>query len=163
MGKFQMSKPYPSDKIYESSNVNKCAKKFYEILKQDNEKYDFFVLKNIDNNNYYKFQIRNNHNMQIGGANVEKKADSFKIEPKIETKIEPKIEPKDNNNLINRIEKIESRVAVLENKRGSSNVVQEIKKEDNNSDKSEGGKLYDKPKRGLITPPEKDGDMCIVM
>jgi hypothetical protein len=157
MGKFQMIKPYPSDKIYESSNVNKCAKKFYEILKQDNEKYDFFVLRNMDNNNYYKFQIRNNQYVQMGGV-VEK---DKKIVDAI--KVEPKLESKDNNDLINRIEKIESRVTILENKKESSNTTQEIKKEDNNSDKSEGGKLHDKPKRGLITPPQKDGNMCIIM
>jgi hypothetical protein len=39
MGKFQMIKPYPSDKIYESSNINKCAKKFYSILKQIYDKF----------------------------------------------------------------------------------------------------------------------------
>jgi hypothetical protein len=163
MGKFQIIKPYPSDKIYESSNVNKCAKKFYEILKQDNEKYDFFILRNIDNNNYYKFKIKNNHHMQIGGKNVEKKIYPISAEPKLESKIETKLETKDNNDLINRIEKIESRVTVLENKKESSSITQEIKKEDNNSDKSEGGKLYDKPKRGLITPPQKNENMCIIM
>lgn len=158
MGKFQMIKPYPCDKIYESSNIKKCSKKFYEILKQDNEKYDFFVLKNIDNNNYYKFKIKNNHHIQIGGENVEKKVDAIRVEPKIE----PKIETKDNNDLINRIEKIESRVTVLENKKESSKIVTSEKKNDDNS---EGGNLSDKPKqkRGLITPPEKEENICILM
>jgi hypothetical protein len=150
MGKFQMIKPYPCDKIYESSNIKKCSKKFYEILKQDNEKYDFFILKNMDNNDYYKFQINNNKNIQMGGV-VEKKVDSIHVEQNLETK-----------NLIDRIEKIESRVAVLENKKESSKIVTSEKKNDDNS---EGGNLSDKPKpkRGLITPPEKEENICIIM
>lgn len=158
MGKFQMIKPYPCDKIYESSNIKKCSKKFYEILKQDNEKYDFFILKNMDNNDYYKFQINNNKNIQMGGV-VEKKVDSIHVEPNLETKIDTNLETK---NLINRIEKIESRVAVLENKKESSKIVTSEKKNDDNS---EGGNLSDKPKqkRGLITPPEKEENICILM
>lgn len=158
-----MVKPYPTDKIYESSNVNKCAKKFYQILKQDNEKYNFFIIKNIENNDYYKFQIgNNNHNVIIGGGdNAEKKQDSTKIEQKIEQKIEEK---KDNE-LINRVEKLESRVSNLEKKEEKQ---EKEEKKDNNSDnsdksESEGGKLNYKPKRGLIPPPKNEKNICLIM
>ena len=145
-----MIKPYPSDKIYESSNVNKCAKKFYQILKQDNEKYNFFIIKNIENNDFYKFQIGNNNlnNYIVGGGNTE-------------TKIEEK---KSDKELINRIENLESRVTKLEKKE-----IKEIK-DDNESDKSNKSDKSDKsnksegikPIRGLIAPPKNENNMCII-
>ena len=65
MGKYQMIKPYTSDKLYESTDVNKCAKKFYNILKQNGGNHAYFVLKNIDDNTCYHFATRD-HKL-VGG------------------------------------------------------------------------------------------------
>jgi hypothetical protein len=167
MGKYQLIKPYPSDKVYESSNINKCAKKFYNTLKQDNETYQYFILKNIENNTYYKFAI--NKNIQMFGGE-QKNVENQKIEPKkeLETKL---ISPEPTqiiipNPLEKRIESLESRVDNLEKlSQKLQNTKNEIimKEKDSDKDKekeksnsSEGGER----KRGLIPPPKDDG--CII-
>ncbi len=147
MGKFQMIKPYPTDKIYESSNVNKCAKKFYDILKSDLKSdkisYDYFILKNLDDNSYYKFQIKQNHNCNmIGGQQNEQKNNSSQNN-----------NSQNNNQITKRIDKLEERVLNLENRE---------KKENDNLNKEQNKDLYKEHKRGLIPPPENNKDMCII-
>lgn len=159
MGKFQLITPYPSDKIYEDSNVNKCAKKFYTMLKEKNEHHSYFTIKNIDDGAYYKFSIKKN--VQGGGGK----------------------ENPDNTSgdLTKRIEKLENRVIILEEiiRKATDATKEEIKKEDdekkkednnddndNDNDKvdkkcnnSEGGDK--KEHHGLIAPPKHE-DMCVI-
>lgn len=77
--------PYSHNKIYESSNLIKCAKQFYKQIKTNKETCSYFILKDIDSNQIYNFKI--NKNMQIGGGlkkNIIKTQDLSSIESKID-------------------------------------------------------------------------------
>jgi len=65
MAKFQMIKPY-TEKIYTNSLI-KSAKNFYETLKGGTYSGNHFVLKDLENNKLYKFEIK--HKSLRGGDN----------------------------------------------------------------------------------------------
>lgn len=90
-----MIKPY-NNIIYESSNLTRCAKKFYSKIKTENlDANGLFVLKDIDNNKLYKFEInKNNMNVQTGGENI--------------------INKLNNDNLAMRIHNLENKIDNLE-------------------------------------------------
>ena len=102
-----MIKPY-NNKLYESSNMMKCAKKFYSIIKTENiDANGLFILKDIDNNKLYKFQITK-HNNQIGGLVKDVIKDDNVI-----SKLNDDI--LQNNNITQRIENLENKIQIIEN------------------------------------------------
>jgi hypothetical protein len=188
MGKYQLIAPYQSDKIYENSNINKCAKKFHNMLKQNNNNCQYFTLKNIEDNTYYKF--RNKHFFQRGGGDEHKQDNVEKQENNDNVVIKEK---SNDIEIIEKINKLESRIDNLENKikelkeevRMNKEIKEEIKinketKEDDNKEevKEDKESKDDKKKdneenesdkvseggtkiRGLIPPP-KDEDICVI-
>lgn len=93
-----MIKPY-NNKLYESSNLIKCAKKFYNMIKTENiDANGLFILKDIDNNKLYKFQITKN----IGGLIEDKKKDDNIILNL-------------NGDIIERIQNLENKMQIIEN------------------------------------------------
>jgi hypothetical protein len=114
MGKYQLIAPYQSDKIYENSNINKCAKKFHNMLKQNNNNCQYFTLKNIEDNTHYKF--KNKLFFQSGGGDEEKKDNQVINNAAINEK-------SNDTEIIEKINKLESRIDNLENK------IKELKEE----------------------------------
>ncbi len=63
-----MIKPYYNN-LLESNNLIKCAKKYYNIIKNEKlEANGLFILKDTESNKLYRFQITKNNNL-IGGEN----------------------------------------------------------------------------------------------
>jgi hypothetical protein len=139
--------PYSTEKVYESNNYMKCAKKFYNQLKGDpNNK--FFVMKDIDTQQTYTFGV----NKQSGGNNENIVSNPSIIVPTINpatvvapvaavTPVATNVQPTstDLSGVILRIEKLESQV-------------KEIKEKE----------FDNKTPTGLINPPKKqDGSCCI--
>lgn len=152
MPKYQLISPYTTEKVYESNNYMKCAKKFYNQLKGDpNNK--FFVMKDIDTQQTYTFGV----NKQSGGNGgiivtnpvvptvnpVVVPVDP--LAPVIPTPVITTVQPvnADLSSVISRVEKLESQVKEIK---------EEIKE-----------KEFDKKTHGgLINPPKKqDGSCCV--
>lgn len=76
--RYQLINPFISEKIYETKNITKAAKKFYNEIKEEAQRgggktYQTFTLLDIDTKKSYVFKIKN-HNIihsanQIGGCN----------------------------------------------------------------------------------------------
>jgi hypothetical protein len=64
MTKYQLINPKICDKVYESNNYKKCAKIFYNYVKQDSKDHKLFVMKNIDTGKLFHFAITGK---QVGG------------------------------------------------------------------------------------------------
>jgi hypothetical protein len=71
--RYQLTKPFLSDKVYESSSVLKSAKKCYqEVKKAKLPNIKTFTIKDIDSNKSFIFQIHHPY-MQKGGEGEETK------------------------------------------------------------------------------------------
>jgi hypothetical protein len=154
MGKYQMIKPYNSEKIYESSNINKCAKKFYDLIKFDSAKHQYFILKNIDNNEFHKFEIPKNKpevgttkTGMTGGYDEKQENNNFKY---LEIKF---------NEIDLRISNIESKL----NKKDTE-TKPETKSENTIKNSNEQNDIQIKNQSGsLITPPKsKESKFCSI-
>ena len=152
MGKFQMITPIPCEKIYEDDNINKCAKKFYKILKDRNESYRYFTIKNIENDTYYKF--RNKRFMS--GGNGEQQEQEQEQEEKVKEEIQEEIkeikksyENKSNEIILARLDKLEDRIDILENiinkaKEAAKEEVKAVEKEEKIRETKENNSREDK-------------------
>lgn len=81
-----MIKPYYNN-ILESDNLIKCAKKYYNIIKNEKlEANGLFILKDTENNKLFRFQITKNN--LIGGDNqINKEQEIIKRIESLENKI----------------------------------------------------------------------------
>lgn len=87
--KYKLIQPAICNDIYESSNPVKCAKLFYEKIKNSSFKNDAIIMKNITTNKQYKFKIMDS--IQIGGKTpIEKEHNSSQNAMLIEVKNELK-------------------------------------------------------------------------
>jgi hypothetical protein len=182
MGKFQMISPYPSDKVYESTSLSKCAKKFYKVLKRENKVCPYFEIIDWDNKTAspYRFKIKKFSHLQAGGNNdaqpdPHEKHEQHEMHEKINEIHEKMNEQKDSiheimkektqTEITKRISKLEKRVDKLEEgvqKKDNlnDNIEDELKIKGDLSDSEGGGeeKEYD----GLIAPPKNEGNMCVI-
>jgi hypothetical protein len=66
MGRYQLIKPFAGDKIYESNNLIRGAKKCYDELKLSGQQIpDHFMVLDIDS--YKKFTFKTHKRVQDGG------------------------------------------------------------------------------------------------
>jgi hypothetical protein len=74
--RYQLIRPFISDKLYETNTLNKAAKQCYKEVKMSNVKTDEFAIRDIDTAEVFRFQIHNQSvisgNIQIGGNDEDK-------------------------------------------------------------------------------------------
>lgn len=57
--RYQLIKPFLSDKIYETQTLNKAAKQCYKEVKLSNVKAEEFAIRDIDSAEVFRFKIHN--------------------------------------------------------------------------------------------------------
>lgn len=124
MQQYRLIKPNINNKIYESHTVKSSAKKIYEELKKNNIMSGEFTIENINNHQFYTFNIKHKKIVQSAGAmpntqpvqpmqsmqtihNMPERKDTQNLPNLIPTEDKPIVSEKQKTKTDERFEKIE--------------------------------------------------------